>query len=1319
MKALYIITVLLLLTVDLFSQLAATYSVDKEILCKGANDGAVSILVQDGLPPYSYQWFDGGADAARTDLSAGLYEVTVTDSNDDIVTVLFELDESNILIASNTVLKNVTCFGGADGSAEISAVGGNGLYTYEWGEGQDDFNRADLIAGTYEVTVSDENGCEAVTSFLIDEIDLQVYFNITSGCSPLVISDFKNASEGGESYVWDFGNGNTSIDENPSFVYENGSNEDSLVTVSLTATSLYGCELTHDTTITVYKKPIADFDFSGDMYSGMQISFVDISNTYGFTRTGALWNFADGTVINSTDNQTHVFQNADNYSVRYVIEIENGCTDTIVKEVELQESPDFLIAADGDLEFCDGDSVMLSIVDDFDFAVQWFKGEEEIAGATQTRLLVKESGDYFAIMTKGNLTVSTDVVTVNEYTYPNAFIIDAIGKTQFCDGDSIMLEIPNSAGYIYKWKRDGIALNWTGYIEYAKDAGEYTVAVSNKNCETQAGGSVTIELDESPQINKQLYKSGETSFCEGDSVNLFITGNPQAYTIEWLRGDDIIQTDNLILTVKSSGTYTLVATNDKGCRSKTNAVSVNADSYPEVPVIEKPEVLSECKGNVIPLQVNSLTGVNHTWKYNGIVVAKETPVYKATNSGTYTVLSHMGMCVQEKGDTINLEFLDGPIAPFLSFDGDLKMCENDSVILSYTKRDKLKYTWLQDGQPFENEANKYITKQAGTFAIVVEDTVACTDTSDIVTTEQILLPANPSIFSDEYVEICEGDSAKLFTDFVPEVEYLWKQGNIQLPIDSSTVYGYAGGLYTLTLKQEKCYSSSQDTVYIVVVPVPEKPLINISGETAFCQGDSITLSTKEQVSIDNYKWYKGINDLGIDNSELTVKQNGKYYLKVYNEYNCFAEADDAVDVIVYENPSIPTIVAVDDISLLCEGDTVVLSSETNDALTYKWSKDGGDLLVDNDTLVVTNSGDYSLSVIENGCETQAGENITVIFNRKPDVGNSLAYQTDSDTICMGDSMELSVTLNSAFAYNYLWYKDGATLTEESEKLTVSDYGEYYAVVSHPGFGCSVVTKPVNVTTVPVPNISEIESVNYMEDMCMGDYITLSVDKQTGFSYQWYLNNSPLLRDTTTVIEGILDGGIYKVEVYNAFCSRFSNTLHVKYDESPEQPTIHYLGDDMWYLVADTKGGTEYKWFLDDEEIAGAHKYYYEAEDNLGTYRVAMKTEEYECFSFSKELLIPDDTWYFATNTFEADDVAVSLFPNPAENSFSVLTNSTYMGTVEIELTTIDGNVIYSVQANKQSFSFEHRINLNNGYRGVLFVKVVSGKQVDVKKVVIK
>jgi len=140
------------------------------VSCNGGSNGSVNVSATGGTAPYS-------GDGNNAGLSAGNYNYTVTDANGCSASTSATISEPTVLVASNTISDfngfGVSCNGGANGSANVSATGGVTPYI---GDG----NNAGLSAGNYNYTVTDANGCSASTSAIISEPTVLVASTSTS-----------------------------------------------------------------------------------------------------------------------------------------------------------------------------------------------------------------------------------------------------------------------------------------------------------------------------------------------------------------------------------------------------------------------------------------------------------------------------------------------------------------------------------------------------------------------------------------------------------------------------------------------------------------------------------------------------------------------------------------------------------------------------------------------------------------------------------------------------------------------------------------------------------------------------------------------------------------------------------------------------------------------------------------------------------------------------------------------------------------------------------------------------------------------------------
>ncbi len=124
--------------------------------CSGAANGAIS-LNPNGVPPYTYAWSTGATTSSISNLSSGLYTVTVTD-NTGCSQVLNYFIADPVINAFTTVT-NPNCGAEGDFAINLSVNGGVAPYSYSWSNGATSEDISGLTSGTYHVTIADANGC--------------------------------------------------------------------------------------------------------------------------------------------------------------------------------------------------------------------------------------------------------------------------------------------------------------------------------------------------------------------------------------------------------------------------------------------------------------------------------------------------------------------------------------------------------------------------------------------------------------------------------------------------------------------------------------------------------------------------------------------------------------------------------------------------------------------------------------------------------------------------------------------------------------------------------------------------------------------------------------------------------------------------------------------------------------------------------------------------------------------------------------------------------------------------------------------------------
>ena len=151
--------------------------------CSGENDGEATLLLSGGQAPYTYLWNDPQSQTTftATNLASGDYEVTIMDNTGCLFIEKISIgNPSPITIIDSVITADIN--GMANGSIQITASGGTGMLQAVWFKGDTliggGFEVDSLIAGTYQLRLNDENGCQLTTTFLVDMLTSTPHFPV-------------------------------------------------------------------------------------------------------------------------------------------------------------------------------------------------------------------------------------------------------------------------------------------------------------------------------------------------------------------------------------------------------------------------------------------------------------------------------------------------------------------------------------------------------------------------------------------------------------------------------------------------------------------------------------------------------------------------------------------------------------------------------------------------------------------------------------------------------------------------------------------------------------------------------------------------------------------------------------------------------------------------------------------------------------------------------------------------------------------------------------------------------------------------------------
>ena len=139
--------------------------------CNQSN-GFIDLQVTGGSAPYKYLWNNGDTTATASNLTAGMYEVQIIDSKGCAETISLTLNDNTISLGIDPAsISDVSCYGGADGSATAAVAGGVGTIAYSWSNSETTQTAVSLAPGPHMLEVVDANGCKAFTYVTIGEPD--------------------------------------------------------------------------------------------------------------------------------------------------------------------------------------------------------------------------------------------------------------------------------------------------------------------------------------------------------------------------------------------------------------------------------------------------------------------------------------------------------------------------------------------------------------------------------------------------------------------------------------------------------------------------------------------------------------------------------------------------------------------------------------------------------------------------------------------------------------------------------------------------------------------------------------------------------------------------------------------------------------------------------------------------------------------------------------------------------------------------------------------------------------------------------------------
>jgi len=973
-------------------------------------------------------------------------------------------------------------------------------------------------------------------------------FSQTQAC-PRTAINFTSLAPAATRWLWKFGDGNSSEEQNPSYPYL----DSGLYSVQLIAWNK-GCadSVTKNNIISVLPG-LARFRPMVNCSNKREVFFKDSSVSAENWR----WDFGDGT-ISTAQNPTHLFGNYQSYTVSLTTSSAQCTnTDSIIVAIS-NDSADFTVNKNTG---CRNEifSFNNTIADKTNIANYYWDFGDGITDSSSTSDTVRHSyqngGLYTISLTVEDINgcVSTKTQTGLLFiSAPNAaFSLSTAGG---CSNQPVQFT-DSSTGNISDWYwdfGDGNTRTFTSaptnITHTYNSTGQYLpilVVVDSANCSDSSMISFPVTISQ-PVAD---FTAANFITCPNDDVKFQNISVGENLTYSWNFGDS--SSSNAETPVKQytgDGDYTatLIVTDAFGCTD-----TVIKQNYIQVKTVTAAFSTIDTNGLCIPYRsIFANTSVNanrYAWDFgDGGFSTTANPNYYYSTAGTFFAkLSafRSATCLSTDSVRIRINAPSGVLS-YLPQNG----CAPLQVSFNVVTNDKVSYIWdFNDGTSYtsNNAAVNYTYEIPGNFVprVVLKDSLGCAvplfseDTIRLYSTIVNFKAADPVVCNGEPVQFMDSSFSES-----PVLSRRWYFGDGSFSTDVNPVHQYAtAGNYTVKLVVTTRYGCQDSMVRNSYIRVYRKPAVSISGnDAAYCGAATINF-TGNQLNTDNgpviWKWNFGNGNVSSEKNPPAQQFNnpGSFVVQLTASYNegC---ADTAISTVTIK--PLPDVFAGND-TMLCAGTSLQLSASGADLYTWQ-SAAALSCTICSNPVINTIDDVYAYVTASNseGCI----KTDSVFISVKKALTLSVPANV---SICSGKSIQLSME----GAEIYTWSPaEGLSNPAINNPVASPSASIIYKVVASDSLNCFTDSALITVSVYQQPyvNLGDDITLNSANPVTLAPVYSGDIS-----SYRWTPSADLSCFDCPNPVASPKKNSTYKVEVTNAGGCTASDeiNLFVKCDNS--------------------------------------------------------------------------------------------------------------------------------------------------------------------------